>query len=71
MQDLDDRYGHPVFDVIVPICSVCKNAMANKKCKFYGDCPSDYVYGNKYDCTHKDINTEDIWYQKIKDKIKD
>lgn len=67
---LDDRYGIPHFEIMIPICKVCKNLInEDGTCKVYGDRPKEYMYAKKYDCPHRDIDEKNKWYVKVKDKI--
>lgn len=67
--DLTDRYGSPQFNIITPICRVCKNSIDWGKCKIYGDRPKEYMYAKKYDCPNRDIDKKNRWYFNVKDKI--
>lgn len=67
---LDDRYGIPHLEITIPICKVCKNLInEDGKCKVYGNRPKEYMYAQKYDCPHRDIDEKNKWYDKVKDKI--
>lgn len=59
----------PHFDIITPICKVCKNFEEGFKCKVYGDRPKEYGYAKKYDCPKRDIDKSSYWYNNIKDKL--
>ena len=57
------------FNIITPICKICKNSIDNGKCKKYGERPKEYMYAKQYDCPHRDIDEKNKWYDKVKDKI--
>ena len=63
------RANDPHFDIITPLCKVCKNSQDNFKCKKYGTKPTEYGYGEKYDCPYLDLDKTALSYKRIKDKI--
>lgn len=64
------KENDPHFDIITPICKVCKNSIDNGKCKKYGERPKEYKYAFSYDCPYKDIDKNNYWYDNIKEKLK-
>jgi len=59
----------PQFEVITPICKVCRNMIDNGNCKVYGERPREYKYAKKYDCPKRDIDENSYWYFNVKDKL--
>lgn len=64
------KENDPHFEIIRPLCKVCKNSEENFKCKKYGNKPKEYGYGKKYDCPYLDLDKTAVSYKYIKDKIK-
>lgn len=60
----------PHFDIITPICKVCKNSIDGGKCKIYGDRPQEYKYAKKYDCPNKVLDRLNIAYKDISKNCK-
>lgn len=63
------KENDPHFDIITPICKVCKNSIEGGKCKIYGERPYDYKYAKKYDCPKRDLDENDTWFFNVKDKL--
>ena len=63
MEDLDDRYGHPVFITIIPICSVCKHQNDNLECILCKDPDKNKKYGKTFDCKYADIDKNSPRYE--------
>lgn len=64
------KENDPHFYIITPICKVCKNLInEDGNCKVYGNRPKEYMYAQKYDCPHRDIDEKNKWYDNVKDKI--
>ena len=60
----------PHFDVITPICIVCKNYNIEKSvCKEYDDIPLDFKYAKRYDCPKRDIDKANYWYDNVRNKL--
>lgn len=64
------RENDPHFEVITPICKVCKNSENKFKCKKYGTRPKEYGYGKKYDCPYLNLDKSSLSYKYIKEKLK-
>ena len=59
----------PVFDVIIPLCSVCLNSLDGNVCKAKTSKDLDCKYAKKYKCDCFIPDKEDRFYKYIKDKI--
>ena len=59
----------PVFDVIIPLCSVCLNSLDGNICKVKSSKDLDCKYGKKYKCKGFVPDTKDRFYKFVKDKI--
>lgn len=73
MEDLDDRYGHPVFIMTVPICSVCKHFSDDAKCTLDQDPDQSKKWGENFDCKNADIDKNSPryeWYIEQEEKKK-
>ncbi len=64
------KENDPKFEIIIPLCKVCKNSEENFKCKKYKIKPKEYGYGEKYDCPYLDLDKNSLGYKYIKNKIK-
>ncbi len=63
------KENDPQFEIITPVCKVCKNTTPEWNCKCYGEMPKEYKYGKKYDCPNLDLDKTALSYNRIKDKI--
>lgn len=63
MEDLDDRYGHPVFIITIPICSVCKYQGNNLECTLNKDPDKSKKWGENFDCEYADIDENSPRYE--------
>lgn len=63
MEDLDDRYGHPVFKMTVPICSVCKHQNDKLECNLNKDPDKSKYWGESFKCEYANIDENSPRYK--------